>query len=189
VPILRFTVEHDYPLLGGPGVNVFHYRTAVDTVDASEIALAADALQDFYSAAPARLHEDSTFTLREQVLDVQTSEVFAAVPWSVSGTATGAYLPPSNQVCINWTTGNASRSGRGRTFMGPLPFSSNLDSDGTPSPTLLAAAATWGNVIVSFNAQSGNGAFVVWSSTQQLGRDITGSNGRDQFAVLRSRRD
>jgi hypothetical protein len=189
MPILRFTVEHDYPLTGGPGINVFHYRTPTDAVDAAAIAIAADALEAFYSAAPARLHEDSTFTLREQVLDIQTSEVYAAVPWSVSGTATGAYLPPSNQICLNWTTGNASRSGRGRTFMGPLPFSSNLDSDGTPSPTLLAAAATWVNSIVSFNAAGGNGAFVVWSSTQGVGRDITGGNGRDQFAVLRSRRD
>ena len=190
MPTLRLTVQHDYAPAGGPGINVWHYRTATATTSQDDVDLAATRLQTFYSAIADRFSGDSVLTLQEQVVDVDTSEVVGATPWAINGASPAdAYLPTAVQVVLNWRTSNVSRSGRGRSFFGPLANSSALDTNGTPSLALLTDITTAGAALIDSQAGVGDGAFGVYSPTQGVIRDFTSCYTRDSFAVLTSRRD
>jgi hypothetical protein len=89
---------------------------------------------------------------------------------------------------VGWRTASATRAGRGRTFLGPIG-SGALDSDGTIKSDTLDAVRTAAQDLVADSLGFGNGALVVYSPTHDIARDFTASAVRDQFAVLRSRRD
>lgn len=191
MPTLRMVVEHTYPIAGGPGINVWHYRTATPgNPEDAEIPNAATILQAFYSDIASLFTTSSTLSLREQVIDVDSGEVYAAEPWSVVGTrAVGdGWVPPANAIVLNWRTSNVSRSGRGRSFFGPLSRNV-LETNGTPALFALTALATAANALIDDQQSVGNGAFGVYSPTQGVIRDFVSAYSRDQFAVLRSRRD
>lgn len=191
MPTLRMVVEHDYPLDGGPGINVWHYRTATPGFpEDAEIPAAATILQAFYTDIASLFPSTSTLRLREQVIDVNSQEVYAATPWSVVGTraAGDGWVPPSNAIVVNWRTSNVSRSGRGRSFFGPLSAAC-LEANGTPALFALTTLTTAANALIQDQQEVGNGAFGVYSPTYNVIRDFVSAYSRDQFAVLRSRRD
>jgi len=180
-----------YPLIGQPGVNVWHARTTGDFPSESELDGLADLLLDFYNGINGLFpdsysaHFDGVATTVEAEPQVQSD----FTPWTAPGTAgSGGYLPTAAQICVTLRTSSASRSGRGRKFLGPIS-SVNLQSDGTPSAAALVLVSNAMNALVSASTGFTNGAIGVYSPTDALFRDLTGFSVADQFAVLRSRRD
>jgi len=184
----RTTVQTSYGTIGGPGFSTFHYRDDADGGLGAALALAGLALRDAYAELRAQLPNQTVMSWGGVWEDVGGDRTETSPVWTQAGTLTGAsYLPPANQIVCGWRTASRSRSGRGRTFLGGWPASASVD--GTPTGSTLLAVQNFGLELVSFNETIGNGAFVVYSPTQEISRDITGSAVRDTFAVLRSRRD
>jgi hypothetical protein len=121
---------------------------------------------------------------------------------AVTGVGTGS-APQALSLVITWRTTLASRRGRGRTFMGPH-VTADMQSDGTPSTTLVTDANTSSAALITSSTAYGNGAIGVYGydaaktpgkanprnpADAKIFRDFVGKNVRDIFGVLRSRRD
>lgn len=188
----RFRVEYRYRPTGGPGYSVFHFRTATlggDDEDA-QLQVARDAISGFYEDLVGLF--PTTMSVRGDTswVNVENQEERGLTTQFVRiGTAPDLYLPTSSMLCLTHVTSTRTRSGRGRTFVGPLAAGTS-QGDGTPTiqaaNTLVQSAID--NLLTPF-AGNANGSFVVWSPTQQVARDVTAFRTRDVFAVLRSRRD
>lgn len=184
----RMTVRTTYPGGGGPGYNVFHYRDAGG--DPTPVLQdAVDALQAAYTILRPSFPPSVTWSCDGRMLEVGGDTLIDLPDWSVSGSnaATTEPLPTSNQIVVGWRTSSNSRSGRGRTFLAGWTESSNVT--GIPNSTALDLCRAFAASIVSFNGGLDNGAFQVYSQTQEIGRDITSAAVRPVWAVLRSRRD
>lgn len=185
--VYRYPVAINYGVGGGPGVNVWHFRTT----DPSDAQGCVDAIEAFYTTLLTHYQQGAVIVGPEDaIVDIETEDpTFQAVDgFTLNSTGTGGSAPPVLQAVCGWVTTSATRSGRGRTFVGPLEPGA-MQTDGTPAATLVTDLNTAGQSIVDFNDGIGDGAIVVWSPTQGLARDIIGRRVRDQFAVLRSRRD
>lgn len=186
--VFRYAVRLDYPNGGGPGYNIWHFRGPTAGTDSQQ---AVDAIQAFYQACIAYYQGGTTITGPDDVVaDVDTgAPTFEAVDgFSLGPVAGTSTLPPALQAVVGWRTASATRSGRGRTFVGPLSGGA-AQADGTPGPELLAAMATGAQAVLDYNGTIDDGALGVWSPTTSTFRDFTGFRIRDVFAVLRSRRD
>lgn len=187
--VWRTTLQTDYPGTGGPGYSTFHYRDDADGGLEAALQNATDALM----TAATLLRPQYPNTVRvgteglwtevdgDRFVDVNGSSFVGSLG---SGTD---MLPPATALVIAWGTASTSRSGRGRTFLSAWPVGANVG--GAPDGDALAAARAMGASIVGFNGTVGNGAFVVYSPTQSISRDITRSKVDPQWKVLRSRRD
>lgn len=186
--VYRAVVELSYAQGGGPGVNVWHFEAG----DPGEVQSAVDALETFYEGTAACWQPGMTVTMPNEVLagiETGAPEYESVDGWSrLSDNASGGVLAPVLQLVVGWRTAAATRSGRGRTFIGPLG-SNMADTQGTPSAFLLSSADTAANSIVVFNALLGGAQIGVWSETTATFRPINAYRIRDTFAVLRSRRD
>lgn len=121
---------------------------------------------------------------------------------TVASGATGYTMPQANQIVVSWKTSLAARRGMGRTFFGPLA-DDNRETDGTIVPSRLTLFKNAAQALITASSSGTNGwAVGVWGlvdPTKETGlppltaphvhRDIIGYGVRDQFAVLRSRRD
>lgn len=195
--IFRVPVDLTWAGKGSPGVNVFHFRSVYDKGDPllpAALGSALDKLELLYQnimtpyGAPGM-----TSAFQGEVIDVQTKEIVNADPWTVTSNTSSTSAPTVLQVCCTWRTSIAARRGRGRTFFGPLKASTQdvngsiLDS---PLGLMRASVTQFANDSQAING----GAFGVWGlesegGTAKVLRDITGGAIKDQFAVLRSRRD
>jgi hypothetical protein len=185
--VFRYAVQIDYPDGGGPAYNLWHLRG--DTIGA-DVQLGIDAIQGFYNALLAYYQGGAVITGPDEVTAgiEGGSPTFEAVDgFSLGPVAGTSTLAPVLQAVVGWRTASATRSGRGRTFVGPLAVAAS-DADGTPSGGFITAMQNAAQVIVDNNDALDTGAVGVWSPTQNLLRDITGYRVRDVFAVLRSRR-
>ena len=184
--VYRYAVEIRYPNGGGPGYNVWHFRAGDDTIQSC-----VDAIEQCYLQINGLFQPGSTIVgPAEAVGGIEGTEptVEAVDGFSIGGAGSGTALAPVLQAVISWRTPLATRSGRGRSFFGPLA-SDAADAQGTLSPLALGDLQAAGQSIVAFNGELGEGAIGVWSPTDGVIRDITSFTVRDQFAVLRSRRD
>lgn len=187
-------VRLTYPGAGGPGFNIWHCRTTGEDVPSTaDLDALTDILHTFYSAISPFYTPGTTAAFEGVATTIEENPRFDASgsSWSVTGSSSvSVMLPTAAQICIGWTTEEAGRRGRGRTFIGPLT-SAVLDGsgDGTPlngSLTTLRAAA---DALVSSSMGFANGAWGVYSPSFGIFHDFTGSRIRDTFAVLTSRRD
>jgi hypothetical protein len=190
--IYRIPVNLNYTGAGGPGVNVWHFRTAdpEDSVLHPEADEALEAIHQFYVALGIFMAvENATFPGEAVIIDPATNKgTFRNLAnWSVTSSST-SMLPPANALVVSWRTAEASRSGMGRTFVGPIK-SANSETNGTPSSGMLTAFRNAAVDLVNKSEAANLWAIGVYSRQERVLRDITGSNVRDQFAVLRSRRD
>jgi hypothetical protein len=206
MPIYRVPMELTWPNNGGPGVNVFHVRTASGAIAGvnGELDQALAALRTFYStlgAATGGVYVNGSTVNVGQVVDVadQTTVAGTFAPLNIGGSAAAA--PQNLQFAISWRTTIAARRGMGRTFIGPLN-SSIIQSDGTPGVSALtrvrdAASALvdaskgpngWALCVYGLQA-AGPGKGGSYEGLPRVGRDFTSSRVRDVFAVLKSRRD
>ena len=125
----------------------------------------------------------------EVIRDPYGSPVYVPVSRAqLAGSGGTSFAPAPTAMVVTWRTQSATRSGRGRTFLGPLA-SSALQTDGTLSGSLVATVQDACDDLVAWNSVGTNGSFAVYSRTNGVARDITASKARDYVAVLRSRRD
>jgi hypothetical protein len=180
-------------VLGGTGTNTWHARTTagatsgevLDTLNSLNAALGAFyvACTDIYHGG-AVLHFDGSWVR----VDDDSDEIVRGNTNDVAIGGTTDAMPPSQCLVVGWGTSIASKSARGRSFLGPLRTSVNQDN-GTPTEaarTLVEEAAA--DLIDSFDG-IGNGALGVYSVKENVIRDFTDGRVANRFSVLRSRRD
>lgn len=175
---------------GSPGANVWHGRTTGTMGPGGEVeGLIAD-LEAFYNDIRQDFTNGVTFTFGGEVtgLDDDAGDSFIMEGWTTTGLQPGAALPTSVQMVAGWRTGSGGRSGRGRTFLGPLAESAST-AGGLPAPATVGRIATAGADLIAAGSTRGNGSWGVYSPTQNVIRDFTGCNVRNSFGTLRSRRD
>lgn len=190
--VYRATVDLGFAAGSGRGTNTWCLRT-VDTDTEDEISVLMARVQQFYGALALVVPDSYAFRWDGQVrqLGVSDPELLPQQdPWETFGAgASGpAYTGAASMACVTWRTSLATRSGRGRTFIGPLrPAAVQADGtlDGEALSSLRQAAAT---LIDRSDEIATLGAIAVWSDRLQQARDIIGSSVTDQVAVLRSRR-
>lgn len=176
---------------GSPGVNVWHARVE-DGVQplATDLEEVTEALQQFYSAIDELFPGTCRVEFAGEAGGVgpDSGNVYEAPGWVVNGGGGASFLPPANAMYVNWKAATGGRSGRGRTFIGPLDITTT-EADGTPTPgdrDVLQAAA---DALVSASLTDNGWAIGVWSRSDGLLRDVVTAEAPNKFAVLKSRRD
>lgn len=197
--VYRVPIELGWTGGGTPGVNVWHVRTVIDP-PAGDLQQMVDHIHTFYESVEPVLRDNTTLSMGD-VVDVVDS-TYQAVDWvpiTVSNEVGSA--PLSNQIVVAWRTSLAARRGMGRTFVGPLCITP-VDLDGSPTAAALTVVRDAAAALVAASVSVADGAIAVWgleapnpfpdqpsADLPHVARDIVGSRVRDQFAVLRSRRD
>lgn len=186
-----FPVKLTYPGAGGPGYNIWHMRTTGDAPSTGDLDGLSDLVANFYSSISGLFPQGYTAQFEGVATTVGEDPVYdtSAEAWSVAGAgSSAAIMPQATAICLTLRTSSASRSGRGRKFLGPM-YSGVAAADGTPGDSQLTTIRDAAATLVEESDGFGNGAIGVYSFSQSLFRDLTGYSVRDQFAVLRSRRD
>lgn len=202
--IFRVPINIAYPGTGGPGVNVWHCRTAGTAIDATttgQLNALLGFLRTFYNTIGSWYPATTTITLGT-CTTVDTQAEAAGTFATVTGTGTGS-APQLLANVVTWKTSVAARRGRGRTFLGPL-CTSAMQADGTPAAALQSDVSAAATALVSASVSFGNGAWGIYGydvaklagkanlrnpADGKVLRDIVGFKQRDLFASLRSRRD
>lgn len=187
----RAVIRISHASLGGFGSNTWHIRTTgVGGTDNSQLDEAMTAVEDFYQACVGSFPDTANMIFDgtcDGILD-NAGETEEIDGWTVPGGTPGPALPPANAIVVGWRASTGGRSGRGRTFLGPICTAAN-ESNGTIAPTQLNAVRAAATALVDASTGPGEWAVGVFSPQDSLVRDITASAVRDLFAVLRSRRD
>lgn len=190
MPIVQVRARWDYGV-GGPGYNIWHREAPTFPLDNAWETATVAALTRFYTALVPALVTGTTITIERDAIRLDTreyvdlgAEVIVTVPGGEPNKA-----PLATAIVIGWRTASATRSGRGRTFVGPVGQRA-VQSDGTPTATALTACNAAAEAILDPEFDPvGDGSFGVYSRTTGQFRPFTGHRVRDTFAVLRSRRD
>lgn len=191
--IWRIPIRITSAFIGGTGANVWHCRSDAGATEEASIEEAVNWVEAFYTAI-ATVYEGGAQILFDGVVTQVGVEDPTAIdtitPFTVVASGAGGPLPPANCIVVGWKTALATRSGRGRTFLGPLKTNTN-EANGTPAAATLTTVRNAATALVasSMAETAPPSALGVWSPTDQVFRDFTGSAVRDKFAVLRSRRD
>jgi hypothetical protein len=202
--VFRVPVSLEFPGTGSPGVNVWSVRTVSGTVAIDELDAALDALQVFYDSIRLLAPNGWKATIGPDIVERTTSEDHSQAPRVISSVSSGSFLPQANQIVVSWRTSLRARRGMGRTFIGPLR-ADQADVDGTPTAGAIGAVQSAANTLVSASLSNAFGwAVGVWGlqnpgsydaqgrlipGQPHVHRDTTSAKVKDQFAVLRSRRD
>jgi hypothetical protein len=185
---LTFPVEVDWGYgHGSPGANVWHLRT---TATEGDLGGLSDIIQAFYEDIAGLYNTTTTIKYLGEAtgLGDDADTTFTSDPWTVTGTDSGSVAPPMLALLCQWRADTGGRSGRGRTFIGPLAAAA-VGTDGTPNATQLTAIRDAAAALVDSSDSFGNGAVGIYSRVDGVIRDITTSSVPDDFAVMRSRRD
>lgn len=179
------------PNPGGTGnaYNIFHIRTVGNLAGGeTDLGEALQALEAFYTRVRTYI-PSGVITVGEQCIwDPLGSPQYANVqPIDISG-GTAQTGPALLAITATWYTDSATKSGRGRTFVGPLGLNA-LQNDGTPDPAVMTAMRDAAGALVSDSLTANGWSLVVLSQKQGIARDVTSWNVQDRFAYLSSRRD
>lgn len=189
--IYRVPVEIDYDGTGGPGVNVWHL-SATGLVQNEELNLAEalDALEAFYTKLVSFYYGQTRIKIGQGIIKdpLGAPEYVPDDLRTVSGTS-GAQGPNLVQIVVGWRTASATRSGRGRTFIGPLAGAANDAATGGPTAGIVTAVQTAATELVEDSASANGWAIGVLSTKTGVFRETTGASVKNRFGVLRSRRD
>jgi hypothetical protein len=188
MPTVRIPVRIDYTNAGGPGYNVWHVRT-VSELPGTDLSEPLNALEAFYTKCKALYQPGTRIVIGEGMInDPLGSPTYVDDDSrTVLGSGASGATPTMVALCVSWRTQAATRSGRGRTFLGPVAMGT-LQADGTPEPAILAACRNAALDLVGDSMTANGWAFGVLSTKERLIRDFTGSTIRDRWAVLTSRR-
>lgn len=176
---------------GGDAYNIMNFRTiGPGGDDLDQLGEAINALTTFYSAIKALYPNTTTINIGESVIKdpLGAPEYVGTDAKVVQGTRTGGSSPTLLAVTCTWRTTSATRSGRGRTFIGPLGFGV-VQNDGTLNDADIATLRNAANAFVNASLGPAGWSFGVLSQKQKLLRDVTSFTVRDRFAYLSSRRD
>jgi hypothetical protein len=191
--IWRTVVSIAHPSLGGSGSNTFHVRTddlSLPIDRQGSIQQSSEALEQLYADMNALFPTATSISNNGEWYEVnsETPEALQTTPWTVGGAGGDNCAPPFVSLVIGWRTSLAARSGRGRTFLGPLA-TETIQDNGTPlEASRDAVQAAVDTFVGSFDLPL-DGAFVIWSEADSVGRDIVSGSTRNEFAYLSSRRD
>lgn len=175
---------------GSPGANIWHVRTTGSVGDSGEAQGLSDIVRDFYTAiqgffpSPVNISFNGEF----QGVGDDTGSSAITTPWGIDGTADPEFLPPANCLLAAWGTSGGGRSGRGRTFIGPLG-TGNAEDNGTPVEAARSELLAAMEDLIESSDSFANGAVGIYSRTQDVFRDVVSAKVPNYFAVLRSRRD
>lgn len=198
--VYRIPFVLTYDDKGSPGANVWHVRTGAIGTDQANVEAAASSILTFYNdlgshgANPMR---EGVSWRAEAAFSEENDTVLDLTPVKAgaSGTA-GPDAPPVLAICISWSSTSRTRRGRGRTFLGPLNQAC-IQEDGTIAAAHLTVVQNAANALCARNNADNGWAVGVWGLQNSGGnaasphvlRDFQSAKVRDQFAVLRSRRD
>lgn len=190
MPLYRMTVKTQFPGGTGAGTNTWHIRTT--TVPVAPAPSATNTIKAFYDAIkvnfglPYRWSWDGVLS---EVATAAPALVPVMTPWTVIGSSGGATDsgPAGVGLVVTWRSGVATKSGRGRTFIAPLP-NGWFDSTGTIVDANLTTVRNAAAALVSASLADGNGAVSVYSQKQTIGRDVQSYLVNDRVAYLSSRR-
>lgn len=192
--VWRATVKITSPVLGGTGSNTFVFSYDGDDNPQPEIdglQVADDRLQAFFTAIGNIYCNDTVtdFDGEWRQLDPGATNVRSTAGWAVGGSGGAASLPPVCCLVAGWRTTVPGRSGRGRTFLGPLSVNT-LESNGTPveaSRTIVQVQAE--QHLIDHPDFDGVGRYGIWSTKNDGFAPIVSVSTRNEFAVLTTRRD
>lgn len=191
MPTVRIPINLSWSgATGSPGVNVWHGRITVVEGPTPDLEDLAEWLETFYTSMASAYPTGTLIQFLGEAQGVGDDEgnTYLADPWSVSGSGAGGFLPPATQMFVNWRALTGGRSGRGRTFIGPLQ-AGVAQADGTPTTAYRDALANAASALIESSDSFDNGALGIYSRTQNTFRDFVLSEVPDMFASLRSRRD
>lgn len=190
--VYRATVDLRFGAGTGRGTNTWCFRTIGGLTETDDIEDLGEKLATFYGAVAFTMPVNSTFSWDGTVQELGVPEPAFREPvtgFTVAGGQTAStYGPAAAMACITWRTSLASRSGRGRTFLGPLALSA-YQGDGTLVESYLSGIRNAAQALVDASTNDTDSqAIAVWSEADGVARDIIGSTVRDTVAILRSRR-
>lgn len=188
--IVRVPVRFNFGQAGNDAMNVWNVRTITDGEDGADMLHEALlSLKTFYTGMQAYL-PSGTITLGEGMIrdPLGNPEYQDDDPQTITTNGGTSIAPPFLAVVISWRTTSASRSGRGRTFVGPW-ISSQMQADGTPAATLITSVKNHATDLLNDSRGPSGWSLGVLSQKQRVLRDITGFSVHDRWAYLSSRRD
>lgn len=195
------TVITGFP--GAPGLSTQYFRKSGGGAWAAYDDLMTSQVWSGWVACLALFTPDIAFDVQDaiDVIEDTTGEIQETLTGTLYhsvGTSSSASLPPANAIAVTYRTGGVvvGKHVRGRTFLSPLAADAAA-ADGTPTATALGLAQDFATAWLGAGTSVRG---VVWSRpvhatlggpTARLGssHDITSEYIKDQFAVLRSRRD
>lgn len=175
---------------GSPGANVFHARTTGGAGPSADLESMTEALHDFYTACAGLFNSTMSIRWLGEATGVgdDTGSVATSPSWTVVGTDSSSVAPPALAMLVNWRADTGGRSGRGKTFLGPLA-ASTMESNGTPAEGVRTTALTAAQDLIETSDTFANGALGIYSRVDNVFRDFISATVPNDFAVLRSRRD
>jgi hypothetical protein len=175
---------------GSPGTNTWHVRTDGAGSPATDIDDLMEIVRAFYTSLQERFPADLTIQWLGEATGIlgNHGDIVHTGTWGLAGSGGTPHLPNAIQGCVTWTADTGGRSGRGRTFLGPLEGGQATDG-GQPTSAFLADLTAAAADLVESSDSFANGAIGIYSRTDGVIRDITGAKVSGKFAVLRSRRD
>lgn len=176
---------------GSPGVNIWHLRSSGSADPfGDDFDLTSEAIRDFYTAIRTIYPTTVNISFVGELGGVgpDTGDTYTATDWGLDGSTGTNFLPPSQCLLVNWKANTGGRSGRGRTFLGPLS-PNTLQENGSPTEAARTLVLDAANDLISTISGLTDGAAGIWSPTDGVLRDFTSADVPNIFAVLRSRRD
>lgn len=173
---------------GGQMVSIMHWTAASE--DVTSATAARQAAADFWAALDPYIVNEITWLVESAVgvrtpAGLLTGRIAGGSAISGQGGEAGEPLPWATQGLISWYTGSfaGGKEIRGRTYiLGP---SEEVQSNGTPNSTYIAALATAAQGLLGASGVE----FAIWSRATQTVVPATAYGVPDMWAVLRSRRD
>lgn len=193
---------------GAPGFSVFYFSSALAPIDNTSATLACNRVRDAFTAARNLFPGAWSVTISPDVPTINPAN--GTLTGSLSGatsTVTGnagagsVYGPAPVGLQVRYSTPDVvnGKHVSGRTFLVPVASVTN-EGNGTPTAAAVTLAAAFGTSML--DAGTTDIDFGVWSrpvdaahakpsSPARAGsfHGATGSSVKDQYVVLRSRRD
>lgn len=191
MPTARMTVNLTWTgASGSPGANVWHMRSDQAVGPFTDFDDMSQAIKTFYTSCQGLFPTALNIQMFGELQGVgdDTGDIYSVDSWGLNGSGGVAFLPPANCMLVNWKAATGGRSGRGKTFLGPLVTGDN-ENNGTPDE---ARRTTVSDAAVALIAESEgllNGGIGVYSRTHNVFRDYVSADVPNFFAVLRTRRD
>lgn len=189
--IYRIPVKITHASLPDMAMNVLHFRVSAGVnTESQNLGEAITTTVALYNAIKNYYAYQAVITIGESMIrdPLGTPEYVDDDVHTLSADGVAGNAPVLLAACVGWRTSSATRSGRGRTFFGPLS-PAVLESNGTPTTNFVGDMNTAVNAFVASSQEQNEWAFGVLSTKTGVFRDVTGHSLKDRWAYLSSRRD
>ena len=162
--VLEYTVRTDSGVSAGTGpyFNIFHVNT-IDTTS-TRVDLIRSKLGTFFTSSQPIYCTDTSQIIPTKVLrvDVDPPQYVASAQQSPTGTGGTSHAPAQICMVVSWRTATATRSGRGRTYLGPLSLGA-VETTGALKTTSCATVSTAATTLIAALAAIAADCYlVVW---------------------------